>query len=235
VFVGLKAIALAFRQIGGRFLLSLGANLTAVALSIPLLVIVLLAASLLRSLSVVPLGVAVLLGILPNPASTGLQAVTRELGRGASPDLHDQWPALRAYWRPALKTWLISAAVTGICVLNVAFYASQAGSRASSLRGIAGPLSIVWALLLVFWLGIHLYVAPLLLAQERYDIWLIYRNAAVIAMSRPFASWTVIFVWFALLVFSATTGLATVIGLALGAAIQQNAFRLLLPTLSATR
>jgi hypothetical protein len=233
VLVGFVAVALAFRQTAGRFSLSVGANVTAFAFSIPLLLAVLLAAYLSHSLTFVPLGIVVLLGILPNPASVGLQAVARELASGESPDLRDQWPALRAYWRPALITWLVSTSITGVCVLNLFFYASQAASNVSSLRGPSGPLSLLWGLLLIFWLGIHLYVAPLLLAQERQDIKLAYRNEIVFTMSRPLASWTVIFLWLALLTFFTTTGLATVIGLALGAAIQQNAFRLLVPTFSA--
>lgn len=90
-------------------------------------------------------------------------------------------------------------------------------------------LFLVWALLLLFWLGIHLYVAPLLLAQVEPRALLAYRNAVVLMLSRPVASWTVILIWLGALVFTSATALATVIGLALAASIQQNTLRRLLP------
>ena len=99
------------------------------------------------------------------------------------------------------------------------------------MHGVAAPLFLVWVLLLLFWLGIHLYVSPLLLAQSEARVLLAYRNAAVIMLSRPVASVLVSLVWLAALVFTSTTALATVIGLALAAAIQQNAFRLVVPNL----
>jgi hypothetical protein len=72
-------------------------------------------------------------------------------------------------------------------------------------------------------------VTPLLLAQTEPRALLAYRNAAVIMLSRPVASWAVILVWLGVLVFTSATALATVIGLALAASIQQNTLRLSLP------
>jgi ABC-type Mn2+/Zn2+ transport system permease subunit len=72
-------------------------------------------------------------------------------------------------------------------------------------------------------------VAPLLLAQTEPRALLAYRNAAVILLSRPVASWGLILVWLGVLVFASATALATVIGLALAASIQQNTLRLSLP------
>jgi hypothetical protein len=97
------------------------------------------------------------------------------------------------------------------------------------LHAIAVPLFLVWALFLLFWLGIHLYVAPLLLVQVEPRALLAYRNAAVMMLSRPVASWTVILIWLGALVFTSATALATVVGLALAASIQQNTLRLSLP------
>jgi hypothetical protein len=111
----------------------------------------------------------------------------------------------------------------------VAFWATQAANPATSLHAVAAPLFLVWALILLFWLGIHLYVAPLLLAQAEPRVLLAYRNAAVLMLSRPVASWTVILIWLGALVFTSTTALATIIGLALAASIQQNTLKRLLP------
>jgi hypothetical protein len=211
--------------------LSFGGNLLAMLFSLPIVTVLIVVAFYVHSLSVVPLGIAVLVGALPNPACMGLQTLARELARGDAADLREQWQALRTYWRVGLRAWLIAAATTIICALNVAFYATQAVNPASRLHAVAVPLFLVWALLLLFWLGIHLYVAPLLLAQVEPRALLAYRNAAVIMLSRPLVSWTVILIWLGALVFTSATALATIIGLALAASIQQNTLRLSLPNL----
>jgi hypothetical protein len=227
--LGFRAVGSACYQIFSHLALSFGGNLLAMLFSLPIVLALIVVAFFVHSLSVVPLGIAILVGALPNPACMGLQRLARELARGHAPDFGEQWQALRTYWRVGLRAWLIAAAITIICALNVAFYATQATNPASGLHAVAAPLFLVWALFLLFWLGIHLYVAPLLLAQVEPRALLAYRNAAVLMLSRPVASWTVIPIWLGALVFTSTTALATIIGLALSASIQQNALMLLLP------
>lgn len=226
---GFRALWSACRQVFSHLTLSFGGNVLAMLLSLPIVAVVVVAAFFVHSLSVVPLGIAVLVGVLPNPACLGLQTIARELAGGNGAGFGEQWEAFRAHWRIGLRAWLIGAAVTTVLALNVAFWGTQAMNRASSLHAVAPPLAVVWALLLLFWFGLHLYVAPLLLAQTEPRVLLAYRNAAVIMLSRPVASWAVILVWLAVLVFTSVTALATVIGLALAASIQQNTFRLSLP------
>jgi hypothetical protein len=227
--LALRAVGSACRQVFSHLTLSFGANVLAMLLSLPIVLALIVVAFVVHSLSVVPLGVAVFVGALPNPACLGVQTIARELARGRGAEFGEQRQAFRTYWRVGLRAWLISAAITIVLVLNVAFYAEQALRPASRLHGVAAPLFVVWALLLLFWLGIHLYVAPLLLAQTEPRALLAYRNAAVIMLSRPVASWGVILVWLGVLVFTSATALATVIGLALAASIQQNTLRLSLP------
>jgi hypothetical protein len=231
MILGLRAVGSAFRQVFSRFVLSLGGNVIAIVLALPVIVLVLLLATFSPSLSYVPLGVAVLVGVLPNPACMGLHIVAREMAYGEAPEFMDFRRGLREYWRVALRIWLVSAAITAVCFLNVAFYATQASSHTSTLRGIAGPLSILWGLLLLSWLAIHLYVAPLLQAQEEPSVLLVYRNALVLTVSRPLTNCVIIPVWLLLLVVTSATGLVTIIGLALAAAIQQNALKRLLAVL----
>jgi hypothetical protein len=226
---GLRAVGSACRQVFSHLTLSFGGNVVAMLFSLPIVLALIVLAFVVHSLSVVPLGIAVLVGVLPNPACLGLQAIARELARGHGAEFGEQWEAFRAYWQVGLRAWLIGAVVTIILALNVVFYAAQVTNPASRLHAVAAPLFLVWALLLLFWLGTHLYVAPLLLAQVEPRALLAYRNAAVMMLSRPVASWTVIVIWLGVLVFTSATALATIIGLALAACIQQNTFRLLLP------
>jgi hypothetical protein len=227
--LGLRAVGSACRQVFSHLAVSFGGNLLAMLFSLPIILAVIVVAFFVHSLSVVPLGIAVLVGALPNPACMGLQTLARELAHGQAPEFGEQWQALRTYWRVGLRAWLIAAATTIILALNVAFYATQAANPASRLHAVAMPLFLVWTLFLLFWLGIHLYVAPLLLAQVEPRALLAYRNAAVIMLSRPVVSWTVILIWLGALVFTSATALATIIGLALAASIQQNTLRLSLP------
>jgi hypothetical protein len=227
--LGLRAVGSACHQVFTHLTLSFGGNLVAMLLSLPIVLALIVVAFVVHSLSVVPLGIAVLVGVLPNPACLGLQTIARELARGQAPEFAEQWQAFRAHWRVGLRMWLIASAITVALGLNAAFYAAQALRPASALHAVAGPLFLVWALLLLFWLGIHLYVAPLLLAQTEPRALLAYRNAAVMMLSRPVSSWALILVWLGVLVFASATALATVIGLALAASIQQNTVRLSLP------
>jgi hypothetical protein len=227
--LGFRAVGSACHQVFSHLTLSFGGNVLAMLLSLPIVVALIVVAFVVHSLSVVPLGIAVLVGVLPNPACLGLQTIARELARGHGAEFGEQWEAFRAYWRVGLRAWLIGAAVTAVLALNVVFYAAQVTNSGSRLHAVAAPLFLIWALLLLFWLGTHLYVAPLLLAQVEPRALLAYRNAAVMMLSRPVASWTVIVIWLGVLVFTSATALATVIGLAVAASIQQNTFRLLLP------
>src|SRR5919201_3926367 len=123
--LGLRAVGSACRQVFSHLALSFGGNLLAMLFSLPILLVVIVAAFFVHSLSVVPLGIAVLVGALPNPACMGLQRLARELARGHPTDFSEQWQALRTYWKVGLRTWLIAAATTIIFAPNVAFYARQ--------------------------------------------------------------------------------------------------------------
>jgi hypothetical protein len=231
---GIRAVGSSCHQVFSHLALLFGGNVLAMLLSLPIVLVLIVVAFFVHSLSVVPLGIALLVGALPNPACMGLQTLARELARGHTADFGEQWQGLRMYWRVSLRAWSIAAAIAITCVLNMAFYATQAANPATRLHAVAAPLFVVWTLILFLWLGIQLYVAPLLLAQAEARVLLAYRNAAVIMLSRPVASLTVSLVWLGALVFTSATGLATVIGLALAASIQQNTLRLLLPNLLPT-
>jgi len=233
--LGFRAVGSACHQIFTHFTVSVGGNLLAMLLSLPIVLVLVVVAFFAHSLSVVPLGIAVLVGALPNPACMGLQTLARELAHGHPPEFREQWQAIRTYWGVSLRAWLIAAATTIICALNAAFYATQAANPASGLHAIAAPLFVVWTLVLLLWLGVHLYVAPLLLAQVEPRALLAYRNAAVMMLSRPVASLNASLIWLGALVFTSATALATIIGLALAASIQQNALRLVLPNLLPTQ
>jgi hypothetical protein len=229
--LGFRALGSACYQVFSHLTLSFGGNLLAMLLSLPIVLVLIVVAFFVHSLSVVPLGIAVLVGALPNPACMGLQTLARELARGQTAEFGEQWQGIRTYWRVSLRAWLMAATITITCALNAAFYATRAANPATSWHAVATALFVVWTLILLLWLGVHLYVAPLLLAQAEARVLLAYRNAAVMMLSRPVASLAVSLIWLGALVFTSATALATIIGLALAVSIQQNTVRLLLPNL----
>ena len=233
--LGIRAVGSSCYQVFSHLALSFGGNVLAMLLSLPIVLVTIGVAFVVHSLSLVPLGIALLVGALPNPACMGLHTLTRELARGDTADFVEQRQGLRMYWRVSLRAWSIAAAIAIICVVNMAFYATQAANPASRLHAVAAPLFVVWTLILLLWLGVHLYVAPLLLAQVEPRALLAYRNAAVIMLSRPVASLNASLIWLGALLLTSATALATIIGLALAASIQQNTLRLLLPNLLPTQ
>jgi uncharacterized membrane protein YesL len=204
------------------------ANIVATLFSLPLLLLLALAAGLTRSLSVLPLGIVLLLGILPNPAAAGVQFVARELAHKEPIYVREHWDGLRRYAIPSLKLWLLSLLGTAIIGFNVIFYAGLHSA-------FAGLLTIVWLYILLTWLAVHLYVFPLLIEQEVKGALLVYRNAVVIAITRPLFTLILVPLWVVVLLLAASSGLVAVIGLALGAAIQHNAAVRVLPTFAARR
>ena len=99
--LGFRAVGSACHQVFTHFAVSFGGNLLAMLLSLPIVLVLVVVAFFVHSLSVVPLGIAVLVGALPNPACMGLQKLARELAHGEPPEFREQWQAVRTYWRVA--------------------------------------------------------------------------------------------------------------------------------------
>lgn len=230
MLLGLHAIGSAFRQVLTHVTASLLANVLATLLSAPIIIAVGAVAYGTRSLSLLPLGVALLAGILPNPGAAGLHAVAREFSTSGYATFSEHWNGLRAYFWPALRAWLVSLVVTTLIAANVVFYVRSVGSSSKVLRVLAPELLFAWLLVLLVWLAIHLYVFPLIIIQDVKSLRLIYRNAFMMGLARPGATACVVAIWVTLLLLGSVTGLLTFVGLALCAAIQHNATAKLLPT-----
>jgi len=228
--VGFRAIGSAVAQIYGHVAASLAGNIIAFVLCVPLLVLIGAAAHGLRSFSLIPLSVTLLIGVLPNPCTGGIHLVCNEIIHGDIIEPRDQWSGLKTYGRMTIVPWLLSVLVSAGILANMAFYARTFGSHGSRIQGIALPLFGFWLVLLLLWISIHLYVFPLFLEQEVKKATLVYRNAFLMVVGRPRTTVTVVPIWLFLLLICSATGLATVVGLALSAAIQHNVTSRLLPT-----
>ena len=138
-----RAVGSALAQVFSRVLLMLLGNLSAMVMSLPLLFLATFLSLLAGSLVVLPLWVALLVGVLPNPALAGPQLTARELAHGEPVDWSDQVAGWREYGLTALIAWLFAACITLILVGNFAFYIWASTKADGILRGIAGPLSIL--------------------------------------------------------------------------------------------
>ena len=227
---GPRAIGSAFRQVLTHITASLLANVMATLLSAPLIFVVGALAYGSRSLSIIPLGVALLVGVLPNPCTAGLHAVAEEFATTGYATFSEHWDGLRAYFVPALKAWLFSLVVTTLIVANLVFYIRAIGTTSGVLHSVSPGLLLAWALVFVFWIALHLYFFPLIVVQEVKNLRLVYRNAFMMVLARPGVTGCVVPIWLALLLVCSTTGLISFIGLVLCAGIQHTTTARLLPT-----
>jgi hypothetical protein len=159
--------------------------------------------------------IGVLLGVLPSPATAGLQYMCRRMVQREPTGAGDQWDGFRFHARAALGFWVISLVGTAVIAANLVVYS---GSHLAAFR----LLQILWIYILLFWLALHLYVYPLLMRQEGQPL-LVYRNAFVMMARRPLFSAIVATVWLLVLILSVIAGPILIVGFAISAAIQQVA------------
>ena len=199
------------------------ANLIALLLSAPVLVALILVPR--QDVVAGRLLFVLLVVVLPNPAAAGLHYMLHQyLQRDPYAGFSQQWPGFRQYALPALRLWLAALPVTVVIIANLVFYA-----RAKF--GAAPAIETLWIFVMFVWLGIVLYVYPLLMEQEELRMITTFRNAATITFARPFFTAAVQAIWLLLLaLFALTVVPVTLIGLAVGGAIQQGALAALLPS-----
>jgi hypothetical protein len=200
-------------------------NGLAIVLSAPLILLGLLIAFLVHQIPLVPLALALLLGIMPNPGAAGLQFCARQIARDEPVSTVDMRRALGAFWKPASALYAFSLVALILIAANVIFYAA--------LNSPVSPfLELIWVYLFVTWLMAQVYLYPMLLAVDRPSVPVIYRNSLVLAFRKPFSTMIVLVFWLFVLILCSATGLVIVLGLIVAAIMQQALLLRLLPTVS---
>ncbi len=128
-----------------------------------------------------PWWLAPLVAIPAGPALAALAVVARRCARDVHVDRSYYLDGLRAYWRQGLALNTIGMVALSLLCLNLIFYSGQ-----QMLLLVA--VSALWAYLTLLWVGIQLYVYPVLTAMEKPTVRLALRNAAMIAAANPFYS-----------------------------------------------
>lgn len=127
-----------------------------------------------------PITVAgLLLLLVPNPASLGLHGLAARMHRKEAPHWSDFWQGLRGQVGLGLALYAIGMLGVAILGVNTLFY----------LRYQQGPLqalSIVFLYGLLFWLGLQLYLGPLVMLLGERRLPALYRRAALLVVGQPF-------------------------------------------------
>ena len=122
--------------------------------------------------------IAWLMPFLPTPGNVALAGLTRIAAGPDVPRFEEFRTALAAHWRLALGCFVVSLVITSVLAANVYFYAAFG-------EGWVRLASIVWLYATVFWLSLHLYLAPLLVHVQQPRLLDLYRRAAFVALGHP--------------------------------------------------
>jgi uncharacterized membrane protein YesL len=123
-------------------------------------------------------GLAALLVLLPTPAGVALAGVARVAAGPDAPSLDVFWRALRTRWRLGLACCTVSVGAGLLLLMNVLFWPNF---PVEWLRFATIP----WLYGTLFWLSLHVYIAPLLVHVPEPRLIDLYRRAALIALGHP--------------------------------------------------
>ncbi len=172
-----RALGKAIKDVFEELLLLIMCNLIWALISLPLL---LAAYITLADLQNIWLAVLLsLLAVLPMaPATAGLYVVAHRTSEGRVSKIGDFFGGMRRYALPAWRTlgiWMIGFI---IILVDLQFYAGVTNFVGSLILGL-------WFWLLVIWLGLLIYIFPLILLQEQPSLRIIARNAFLMTLGRP--------------------------------------------------
>jgi hypothetical protein len=152
-------------------------NLLWVLISAPL---ALLALYFLASGAIVPGAVIALLAVLPlAPSNMGLYAIAQRVAEGRVISWRLFFDGFREYMVLSWQVYGLWTVGMALILGNLGFY-----SRTDSLLGLM--LMGLFTAFFIIWLGILIYIGPLMLLQADKRLRLIARNAFLMVFSRPF-------------------------------------------------
>jgi uncharacterized membrane protein YesL len=122
--------------------------------------------------------VAWLLLFMPSPGGAGLAALASAAAGPDVPRMSTFWDAVRTRWKLALVCMLVSLVVAVALIANLYFYAVFG-------EGWMRYASFLWLYATLFWLGMHVYLQPLLVHVAEPRLLDLYRRAALITLGHP--------------------------------------------------
>lgn len=122
-----------------------------------------------------------LLAILAGPASAALANVARPAARDLHADRSMFFDGFRLYWKQALALAAIGMGALSLLILNLLFYLSRPSPFFQAF-------SLFWAYLIVFWLGVCLYMFPVLTGLKEPGVAATLKTAIGITFTNPLYS-----------------------------------------------
>lgn len=92
--------------------------------------------------------------------------------------ISDFWDGFRIHWARSSKLFLLDVMAAAVLLVSLRFYGS---SSYEPLRWLVGPI----ALLLLVWLGVQVYLFPLLIVHPEYSIWETSKGAFLAVLGKP--------------------------------------------------
>ncbi|MFQ5811976.1 MAG: DUF624 domain-containing protein [Anaerolineae bacterium] len=116
------------------------------------------------------------------PALAGVYYVANHLAHERyTTSLRDFFVGFRQYFAKSWQVLLTDLFLLLLIVSNINFYMRMPNQ-------ILKLVSILWLYLLAFWLGLQIYLFPLLMEQKDKRILLIFRNAIVLTLRHSFST-----------------------------------------------
>lgn len=112
------------------------------------------------------------------PALAGAAFVTHRVAHGDAFVPSDFWIGFREYFRRSWKLALPSLVGWALLAINLQFYARQTNPY---LRMVV----ILWAFAGFVWLVLQFYLFPLMIYQKDKSVKAVFKNAAILAISKP--------------------------------------------------
>ena len=166
-------------------LVLVGANVAAIALNIPIILLLVVLGAVLGLVFVgdqvnsLYFGVvATLLVFMPTPGNVALGGLTLIAAGPDVPRFNAFRAALKTHWRLALRCSLVSVVILAVLVWNVTFYLGFG-------PGWPFLVTIIWLYATVFWLSLHIFFVPLMVHVSEPHAWDLYRRAAFISIGHP--------------------------------------------------
>jgi uncharacterized membrane protein YesL len=125
-----------------------------------------------------PWWLAPVIAIPAGPAMLALAEVCRRLVRVQPVDRLDYLDTLKRYWKQGLAMSAISMVVLALTLLNALFYLQQTNA-------VLKILSAAWIYLVIFWLGMQLFLYSFFVALEKPRIVHCFKMAALAALANP--------------------------------------------------
>jgi uncharacterized membrane protein YesL len=125
-----------------------------------------------------PWWIAPIIAIPAGPAIAAMAVVARRVAREVHVDRSYYFAGFRMFWRKALALSAIGMGVLALLLLNLMFYITQAS-------GLLQALAFLWLYLIIFWLGMGMYVFPILVGMENPTVLGALKTSALAAFANP--------------------------------------------------